>query len=128
MAAAIVGAVALYLIDEGLRDPRAVKAVLVNIFGGITRCDEVANGIAGDPDTLYRLTTAPWGLHRYIGSGLALQPVGVSRRIVGAAIAGTATLTGAQVAKGGLVFSGVTFRFGQKTRVHQGKAPNALRR
>jgi len=29
-AAAIVGAVALYLIDEGLRDPRAVKAVLVN--------------------------------------------------------------------------------------------------
>ena len=37
--------------------------------------DEVANGIAGDPDTLYRLTTAPWGLHRYIGSGLALQPV-----------------------------------------------------
>lgn len=29
-AAAIVGAVALYLIDEGLRDPRAVKAVLIN--------------------------------------------------------------------------------------------------
>lgn len=67
---------------------------------------EVANGIAGDPDTLYRLTTAPWGLHRFIGAGLALQPVGVSRRIVGAAISGTATLTGAQVAKGGLVFSG----------------------
>ncbi len=50
--------------------------------------DEVANGINGDPDTLYRSTTAPWGLHRYIGSGLALQPVGVSRRIVGAAISG----------------------------------------
>ena len=27
-----------------LRDAR-VKAVLINIFGGITRCDEVANGI-----------------------------------------------------------------------------------
>ena len=27
-----------------LRDPK-VKAVLVNIFGGIVRCDRVANGI-----------------------------------------------------------------------------------
>ena len=29
-----------------LSDPR-VKAVLINIFGGITRCDEVANGLIG---------------------------------------------------------------------------------
>lgn len=29
-AAAVVGALALYLIDEGVRDPRAVKAVLIN--------------------------------------------------------------------------------------------------
>ena len=29
-AAAVVGALALYLIDEGLRDPRAVKALLIN--------------------------------------------------------------------------------------------------
>jgi len=28
-----------------LRDPN-VKAILFNIFGGITRCDDVANGIA----------------------------------------------------------------------------------
>jgi len=27
-----------------LRDPN-VKAILINIFGGITRCDDVANGI-----------------------------------------------------------------------------------
>jgi len=27
-----------------LRDPN-VKAILINIFGGITRCDDVANGL-----------------------------------------------------------------------------------
>ena len=35
-----------------LRDAR-VKAVLINIFGGITRCDEVANGIVEAIDSLH---------------------------------------------------------------------------
>ena len=35
-----------------LRDER-VKAVLINIFGGITRCDEVANGIVEAIDSLH---------------------------------------------------------------------------
>ena len=34
-----------------LSDDR-VKAVLINIFGGITRCDEVARGILEAIDTL----------------------------------------------------------------------------
>ena len=34
-----------------LADPR-VKAVLINIFGGITRCDEVARGVLAAIDTL----------------------------------------------------------------------------
>jgi succinyl-CoA synthetase beta subunit len=34
-----------------LADPR-VKTVLINIFGGITRCDEVARGILEAIDTL----------------------------------------------------------------------------
>ena len=31
---------------------RRVKAVLINIFGGITRCDEVARGVLEAIDTL----------------------------------------------------------------------------
>ena len=34
-----------------MSDP-SVKAVLINIFGGITRCDEVARGILQAIDTL----------------------------------------------------------------------------
>ena len=36
-----------------------VKAVLVNVFGGITACDEVANGIVGALDILGDEATKP---------------------------------------------------------------------
>lgn len=65
---------------------------------------EVANGIAGNPDTLYRLNVAPYTFYRWTGQSLV--PTDVGDQIVGAPISGTATITGAQLAKGGLVFSG----------------------
>ena len=38
-------------LDVILRDPQ-VKSVFVNVFGGITACDAVANGIVGALDAL----------------------------------------------------------------------------
>jgi succinyl-CoA synthetase beta subunit len=44
-----------------LSDPN-VKAILINIFGGIVRCDRVANGVveaANDPEIKEKLATVP---------------------------------------------------------------------
>jgi len=44
-----------------LKDP-AVKAILINIFGGIVRCDRVANGIVqavADPEIAEKVKTVP---------------------------------------------------------------------
>lgn len=67
---------------------------------------ELAAGVYGNPDTLYYSKEAPYGIARWVGPSLPLIPVGVTCRVIGAAVSGTATITAAQLATGGLVFSG----------------------
>ncbi|MGE3772173.1 MAG: S8 family serine peptidase [Gammaproteobacteria bacterium] len=68
-AAAIVGAVALYLIDEGLRDPRAVKAVLINSADAWTSDGAPHPQVRGDgrgcreDDVARRHGPYPYGSH-----------------------------------------------------------------
>jgi succinyl-CoA synthetase beta subunit len=45
-------------LDVILNDPQ-VKSVFVNVFGGITACDAVANGIVGALDTLGSKASKP---------------------------------------------------------------------
>jgi succinyl-CoA synthetase beta subunit len=45
-------------LDVILNDPQ-VKSVFVNVFGGITACDAVANGIVGALNTLGARATKP---------------------------------------------------------------------
>ncbi len=46
-------------LDVILNDPQ-VKSVFVNVFGGITACDAVANGIVGALNTLATRPTSRW--------------------------------------------------------------------
>ena len=67
--------------------------------------DELANGIKTDPDTFYRRTTAPYPMFKGNGTNYP-EPIGNTKHIVGGAIAGTATISAASLARGGLVFTG----------------------
>ena len=70
---------------------------------------DVTAGLAapnGNPDTLYRLGEAPYELHKLVGDRLPLSPIGTMRKVTPGAISGTATISAAALASGGLVFTG----------------------